>query len=395
MNLRKKIILWTLAIFIFGVQGQSDAANLVGLNLLENVSIDKKDDALTVRFIFRDPVQSYKPAVFYKKSAQIDLPSTYIEPAKKYFETEDSQIPQIYLAQFDSKTVRARFMFTEDGESKKDGIHIETRGNTLTVRINKKETDFLSRLLAETAQTVEAAELEENQRPAALANNVPATTEIVTQDNFNSKEITATNKVQPSTDITTPTTKKNDPSYFNLDQQGKSLDETPSILKLFAMLAIVLSFMLGLFYIFKKYVLKNTPFGNGERLVKVLGTGFIAPRKHIALVEVAGQILALGVSKDNISFLAEINNPEMIEKLKSNDSNNLAKQISNKFQKQKPGTPAPKASKADSQPVKGNTFNKYMQDFDDEKTDNKPNKEDSVAAVTRQIRRRMGNSRIA
>ena len=161
------------------------------------------------------------------------------------------------------------------------------------------------------------------------------------------------------------------------------------------MLAIVLSFMLGLFYIFKKYVLKNTPFGNGERLVKVLGTGFIAPRKHIALVEVAGQILALGVSKDNISFLAEINNPEMIEKLKSNDSNNLAKQISNKFQKQKSSAPAPKASKTDSQPVSGSAFNKYMQDFDDEKTDNKPNKEDSVAAVTRQIRRRMGKTRIA
>jgi len=325
------------------------------------------------------------------------LPSTYIEPAKKFFETEDSQIPQIYLAQFDSKTVRARFMFTEDGESKKDGIHIETRGNTLTVRINKKETDFLSRLLAETAQTVEAAELEEDQKPnTALTPNVPANTGIVTQDNFNTKEITATNQVQKTpSDLKTRITKADDPSYFNLGQQGKSLDETPSILKLFGMLAIVLSFMLGLFYIFKKYVLKNTPFGNGERLVKVLGTGFIAPRKHIALVEVAGQVLALGVSKDNISFLAEINNPEIIEKLKSNDTNNLAKQISSKFQKQKSSSPTPKASKADSQPVKESAFNKYMKDFDDEQTDNKSNKEDSVAAVTRQIRRRMGKTRIA
>ncbi len=396
MKIQKKIILWLLSIFILGVQGESSAANLKGLNLLENVAIEKEEDALTVRFTFRDPVQSYEPAVFYKKSAQIDLPSTYIEPAKRYFETNDSEIPQVYLAQFDSKTVRARFIFTSDGNSNREGINIETRGNILTVRIDKKETDFLSRLLAETAQTVEAAELEEANVSIPTIGNTPEPAQAITQDKlYTSGADAVKTKSAPPSDITTRKTKENEPSFLNIAQKGNAIDEAPSILKLFAMLAIVLSFMLALFYIFKKYVLKNTPFGNGERLVKVLGTGFIAPRKHIALVEVAGQILALGVSKDNISFLTEIDNPEMIEKIKSNETNNIAKSLSNKFQKKKKEAPATKASKPAPQPVKENAFNKYMQTFDDEKPNNQTSKEDSVAAITRQIRRRTGKTRIA
>ena len=162
------------------------------------------------------------------------------------------------------------------------------------------------------------------------------------------------------------------------------------------MLAIVLSLMLTLFYIFKKFVLKNTPFGSGESIVKVLGTGFIAPRKHIALVEVAGQILALGVSKDNISFLTEIDNPDMIEKIKSPETKNIAKNLSKKFQIKKKIKPAPNVKKEESANLSESAFNKYMKDFDDEQPGIKSEKkEDSVAAVTQQIRERMGKARIA
>ena len=395
MKILRQIIFWALPILVLGTQSESNAANLKGLNLLQDVAFEKKEDKLTVRFTFRDPVQSYKPASFYKKSAQVDLPGVYIDPAKRYFVTQDSDIPQVHLAQFDPRTVRARFIFNEDGSSKKDDFDIETKGNILTVRINKKEIDFLSRLLAQTAETVEAAELEPEDKNTESTANMESTLASLGNTASATKNKADDSNYKKEAAAKAISEKSAEPSYLDIAKSGNAFDESPSILKLFTMLAIVLSLMLTLFYIFKKFVLKNTPFGNGENIVKVLGTGFIAPRKHIALVEVAGQILALGVSKDNISFLTEIDNPEMIEKIKSPETGNIAKNLGKKLQIKKKAKAAPKAVKADSDKLSESAFNKYMKDFDDEQPGINAGKEDSVAAVTQQIRKRMGKARIA
>jgi flagellar biogenesis protein FliO len=48
-----------------------------------------------------------------------------------------------------------------------------------------------------------------------------------------------------------------------------------------------------------------------------LSTGFLAPRKSIALVEVAGDILVIGISNDQISLLSNVQDPERIEQIKN------------------------------------------------------------------------------
>jgi flagellar biogenesis protein FliO len=48
--------------------------------------------------------------------------------------------------------------------------------------------------------------------------------------------------------------------------------------------------------------------------IRVLSSKLIAPQKHISLVEVAGEILALGVTSQQITFLTKIENQEMVRK---------------------------------------------------------------------------------
>ena len=67
--------------------------------------------------------------------------------------------------------------------------------------------------------------------------------------------------------------------------------------------------------------MKNTAFGGGN-LVQVLSTSFLAPKKNIALVEVAGEILVLGVSDQNISLLTSIREPRRIDEIKSAHGDN-------------------------------------------------------------------------
>ena len=49
--------------------------------------------------------------------------------------------------------------------------------------------------------------------------------------------------------------------------------------------------------------------------IRVLSTQPIAPQKYISLVEIGGEVLALGVSEGQITLLTKVENQEFIEKM--------------------------------------------------------------------------------
>ena len=49
--------------------------------------------------------------------------------------------------------------------------------------------------------------------------------------------------------------------------------------------------------------------------IRILSTQPIAPQRYISLVEIAGEVLALGVSESQITFLTRIENKEVVEKM--------------------------------------------------------------------------------
>ena len=78
-----------------------------------------------------------------------------------------------------------------------------------------------------------------------------------------------------------------------------------------------LSLVLGLLFLLVR-VLKRTPlirkdFPTDDD-IRVLTTKPISPRKYISLVEIGGEVLALGISEAQISYLTKIENPEWLEK---------------------------------------------------------------------------------
>ncbi len=51
--------------------------------------------------------------------------------------------------------------------------------------------------------------------------------------------------------------------------------------------------------------------------IKVLTSKLIAPQKYVSLVEIGGEILALGISAQQVTFLTKIENKAFIEKMES------------------------------------------------------------------------------
>jgi flagellar biogenesis protein FliO len=81
---------------------------------------------------------------------------------------------------------------------------------------------------------------------------------------------------------------------------------------------LALGMVLGLLFILLR-VLKQTPWARrdlgADFSIRVLTTQLIAPRKFISLVEIGGEVLALGVSEAQINYLTKIEHPELLEKI--------------------------------------------------------------------------------
>ena len=84
-------------------------------------------------------------------------------------------------------------------------------------------------------------------------------------------------------------------------------------------------------------VLKRTHFVRGDSSsdsgIRLLTTKPIAPQKYISLVEIGGEVFALGISETQITLLTKIENREFLEKVAARrsvqpDPSSLLQQIS-------------------------------------------------------------------
>ncbi len=397
------------------------------LNLLKNVTTSKVDDGFIVRLEFEKPVGDYKGPVFLDKSVQIDFPLAFIKPAKKYFPADSSSITKVFAAQFDAETLRVRFLKKDKSDDLQDRFHLARQGRFVIVRLgqvrpvfNPKSASFvesresddlmtedeLAVFLARASAKIRA---QKNKKTLATTKLKKISTTAQTRETRkvekvpDIKVVRAGMGVDPIVDrikkAALPNSKaeketqkfQNDRSktkgnLFSLKDSrptGKPIELIPSSLKMFSMLAVVLGIMFLLFFGFKKYVLKNTMFGGGEKLVNVLGSGFLAPKKNIVLVEVAGEVLVLGMSQDNISLLTNITDPEKIEEIKSKGGkggSGLNWNLGNRQAEEA------KASRGKAE------FSNYMKQFSGTE---KINKCKTVADVTAQIKQQMGRFRTA
>ena len=87
------------------------------------------------------------------------------------------------------------------------------------------------------------------------------------------------------------------------------LPETPSLLsaivKVFGSLLVVVGLMLVLLYFIKRSGLGSGQ-GRSGSAISVLETRMVAPKKYIAIVEIADKCLAIGITDHNINLLADL-----------------------------------------------------------------------------------------
>jgi len=96
-------------------------------------------------------------------------------------------------------------------------------------------------------------------------------------------------------------------------------DAISTTLQMLTALAIVLGGLFVVFYLVKRF-LKREVSASGNPLIRVIASQYIGIKKNIALVEVPGAVLVLGVSNDTIALLTKIEDPGVLDGIKQETS---------------------------------------------------------------------------
>ncbi|NIQ00942.1 MAG: flagellar biosynthetic protein FliO [Nitrospinaceae bacterium] len=246
------------------------------------------------------------------------------------------------MSQFDPKVLRLRLILAPGTRNLHDYLDVEQKGSALRIRVRKGSTaapgDPLESLLARASRLQNNEVLEKKippedtgRDPSALTRSVAAAQPSETPAGFS--KANTSHRTRPLAQTLGQSLKKSAPKASAkplilktqkaglLDLEDDEESQNPSLvsssMKMIYTLTLVLGIMFLLFYLFKKFVLKNSVFGGEGKPIKVLSTGFLAPKKSIALVEVAGEVLVLGIANDHISLLANVNDPDRIAQVKN------------------------------------------------------------------------------
>jgi len=83
-------------------------------------------------------------------------------------------------------------------------------------------------------------------------------------------------------------------------------------IKMILALGGILAFLFLLVKGFKRMEGRRRNGGSGAG-IRVLTSKLIAPQKYVSLVEIGGEVLALGVTNQQITFLAKIEDKELVK----------------------------------------------------------------------------------
>lgn len=88
-------------------------------------------------------------------------------------------------------------------------------------------------------------------------------------------------------------------------------DLTTATLKMVLSLSVVLLLLWGLHRWLKRALPAGRAGGKG-RLIKVLGSHYLGMKKSIAVVQVPGSVLVLGIGTEQVNLLTRIDDPDVI-----------------------------------------------------------------------------------
>jgi len=97
---------------------------------------------------------------------------------------------------------------------------------------------------------------------------------------------------------------------FALEKEAEGFSPVAGFFQMLASLAIVVGLIYIFYYVSNRWLIKKVKGKGRSRLITVVETCYIAPKKSFLLVEVGGEYLLLSNCGDGVRFIKQVVMPE-------------------------------------------------------------------------------------
>ncbi len=270
--MKKVMLLVTMLVMLTGWVQYAMAESQAQV-LLKNVEVTSTAGDKKIELKFDGIPNEFVPS-YREEFVQIELNNTSVIPPKQWINVKDGFFKNIFVYQFDEKTVRARFYTIGNAANLQEKIKFT----------NENDSIVLTYGISGGTSAVSGAHNVQGDAKAEHSDN-NADTHVDTHDDPNADTHSDTGVLAAGV--------KEDAIYG-------------SFIKMLIVLVILIALLLVVLYVVKKFLWKKTGKGGQEDGIRVITSAYVGPKKSIALVEVAGERIVVGITSDNISMLTKV-----------------------------------------------------------------------------------------
>jgi flagellar biosynthetic protein FliO len=219
---------------------------------------------------------------------QMKIPGSYIDPPKQSIRLNKGPLTEVFAYQFDDNTVHIRLYGRDAAKGLRDRVSLKSSGQETSLIIRSGPSVLTASPASSPVQAISEADSKIQTTPPESSPDPDPTVQT-----FNPSLSTPVEETKPNAPLL-PAVSEGRPDFLM------------SSMKMAGALALVLALMLGCFYLFKKTLGKKMGVSGKNRLIQVISSAYLGPKKSIVLVEVSGERLVIGVSGDQLVMLTRI-----------------------------------------------------------------------------------------
>lgn len=292
-------ILLTLCIMLF-------SSNLLAANA-KVTDIQFEDQGKEGQLIIKldKKVDDFPELLVKNNFVQVAIPDSFVWPKiDKKFSYQTSFDSKIMAYQFNKNRVRVRAVMPERMETFKDRVSLQLKGNTIVVNFPKTKGPSVAAV-----SKGRAPALAPNSKKALESKDPSVYDESYLEKLLKQKEsaieVKPIEKKAENTDLEKDTLKfkqaatKKETSGFSLTKYAG---------KFVGFLALVLLLFYGVVSLLKKGAFSKSKLGflNSTKVVEVLNTTYIAPKRSLLMIRAHNQIFLVGSSEKGLHMISEL-----------------------------------------------------------------------------------------
>lgn len=262
--MKKVMLLVTMLVMLTGCVQYAMAESQAQV-LLKNVEVTSTAGDKKIELKFDGIPNEFVPS-YREEFVQIELNNTSVIPPKQWINVKDGFFKNIFVYQFDEKTVRARFYTIGNAANLQEKIKFTTENDSIVLTYG----------------------ISGGPSAVSVAHNVQGVARAEHSDNK------ADNNADTHSDTGVLAAGVKEDAIYG------------SFIKMLIVLVILIALLLVVLYVVKKFLWKKIGKGGQEDGIRVITSAYVGPKKSIALVEVAGERIVVGITSDNISMLTKV-----------------------------------------------------------------------------------------